>query len=229
MKHVSIDRNHTIMYEEFGAGDIVILLPSLFLSSYSYRHIAESLSRFYKIIIPNLHRNNSTYLSVAKTTADYGKELDVFIRKLNLHHFHVIGFSFSTILIMKYIADYPQSADRIILVSTTLSPEKIKYKLWTLIKGYTLLITHNLYSLQGIRLNLLWLRDGIQFLIHHPHQLFADISIALCESDFSRIEITKPIKIFHATKDEFLPSNLPVKKVENVEVENIHDYHAWFF
>lgn len=229
-KLLVIDKNHQIDYEEFGSGKSLVLLPSLFLSSYSYRPIAQKLGRYFHVIIPNLYRGHSTYLQNAQSFSDYTYELDQFVSKLSLRPFYLIGFSFSTLVALSYGQLYPQNVKKLFLFSGTLFPDKVNHKLWRFFIGYADLLFFNLRSIKGNMVNIRWFADGLQFLFQHPKQLFLDISMAISNASFIHTTIKVPIVLINAERDQFLPKgHVSYHPSEKIYYELVNGYHGWFF
>jgi pimeloyl-ACP methyl ester carboxylesterase len=223
--------NKYIHYLEFGSGEPLILLPSNWLTSKSYQSIAKKLSNKYRVIVPDLYRGRSRYEKNAFTSNDYVLTLNTFLDSLKIKKFYVIGFSFSGMVAIDYVKKYPSKILKMMLVSSIKFPLNLKNHNLTLIEGligYMKLFYHNTFSLKGIKVNILWLNEGIKYFFNHTKQFFIDARIAIEYSQDESIKLPFPIKILIANRDEYITYN-EIKKINNIEIDIINGYHAWFF
>jgi len=222
-------------YQEFGKGEILVLLPSNWLTSRSYQSIAQKLAASYRVIVPDLYRGLSRYKNNALTTNDYTKKLHDFLLSLEVRNYYLIGISFSGLLASEYLYQYPSELKKVMLVSTItpiLSSRRKRLTLFDGFIGYIKLFFHNILSWKGVKVNLLWLFDGaFNCFIKHPRQFFLDALIATNKLGDLESKIPVPTKILIAKKDEFIPYKtfVNIKETHNFEVETIDGYHAWFF
>lgn len=231
-KYLKINNSEIIHYLYFGRGKKIILLPSMWLTSHSYARLGIKLSQSYQVYIPDLFRGKSTFGHPAKNLIDYAEKLNLFIGRLNIQHYYLVGISLSGLIAMKFISKYNLLPLKLFLISTTAAPIDIKRRGFILFLGYIKLLFNNLFSLKGIKTNLLWFADTVINLFTHPIQVFYEYLIAL--TDFSKSTIKKmPIrsKILFAKKDEFLSQVYieKMKQIDNLELEIIDDTHGWFF
>lgn len=216
---------------EFGNGETLVLLPSNWLTSKSYQSIAKKLSEKYRVIVPDLYRGDSKYEKNALTPNDFVATLHLFLNRLNVKKFYLIGFSFSGLIAVEYAHQYPLSIKKMMLVSSIKFPVSLKKNNFTLVAGlvgYIKLFFHNTFSLKGIKVSLLWLCDGFNFFINHPKQFFLDALIATKYSQDSSFGISFPTKIVLASNDEFIACK-EIEKIKNLEVEVVEGCHTWFF
>ncbi|OGF99568.1 hypothetical protein A2Y99_04350 [Candidatus Gottesmanbacteria bacterium RBG_13_37_7] len=218
-------------YFESGSGKTIILLPSLWLTSNSFYSLARKLAKRYQVIVPDLFRGKSKYENNAITINDYVKGLNSFITEKEIKDFYLIGVSFSGFIAANYVQKYPSNIERLFLVSTSPIPLYLKWKWWGFIWGYVKLFFHNIYSLKGIAINLLWFRDGLEYLFKHPKQFICDALIITRDYDHQILLMNIPTKLLFAKKDEFIPFKFmdKIRKINNLEVEVIDGYHGWFF
>lgn len=117
------------------------------------------------------------------------------------------------------------------LVSTTVLPLNIRHQRFTLWCGYCMLLYHNLFSLDGIATNWLWMTDGLENAWRHFHQAWMEgmIATSLKIEDIKYLPV--PTKLVFALRDEFIPreSVKRLSKVKNLELEVVDRYHGWFF
>lgn len=222
-------------YQEFGQGEVLVLLPSNWLTSYSYQSIAQKMAKKYRVIVPDLYRGLSRYRKNALTTDDYVKKLHDFLQSLKVGNYYLVGVSFSGLIASEYLHQYPSELKKVMLVSTIAPIKSSRKNEITFLSGfigYIKLFYHNALSLQGTKVNLLWLFDSFfNFFIRHPRQFFLDALIITSKLKDSESKIPVPTKILFANKDEFIPCKTfrKIKETHNLETETIDDYHAWFF
>jgi len=227
--------NGHIHYQEYGYGEMLVMLPSFWLTSRSYRSIAQKLAERYRVIVPDLYRGESRFSRNAFTVDDYVEQLHGFFSDLRISKCYLLGISFSSLIASKYLARYPDDIDKIILVSTFAPPSDAeKYRL-TFFRGliaYMKLIYHNLFFGKGIKINMLWLFDSIcNYFLRHPRQFFLDVTIALRASEERTFTFLKPTRQLIADKDEFIPYGTfdQIGTMQNLEMDTIEGFHAWFF
>lgn len=216
-----------IRYLEFGKGKILILLPSNWLTSRSFKSIAKKIAEKYRVIVPDLYRGKSKYKKNATTIDDYVLILHSFIESLNIEKFYLVGFSFGGLIATEYSRKYPESIKKMILVSS-INLNKKRLTLATGLIDYIKLFYHNIFSLKGIKVDLLWLYDGGNFFIKHTKQFFLDTLIITRYSENIFFTPIFPMKMLFASNDEFVVCK-EVQKNENITTEIINGYHAWFF
>lgn len=222
--------NEYVHHLEYGRGEVLVLVPSNWLTSRSYQSIASKLAEKYRVIVPDLYRGNSRYSKNAFSVNDYVSALHAFLNSLNIKKFYLIGFSLSGLIAVNYSKQYPSSIKKMMLVSSIKYPLNLKkhFTLLTGLIGYIKLFYHNTFSIKGMKVNLLWLSEGMNILIKHTRQFFLDALIATKYSQDEHFELSFPTKILLAKNDEFITCK-EIKKINNIEVEVINGYHTWFF
>jgi len=224
-----ITKKHGISYKEYGSGKTIILLPSLFLSSYSYATIGKLLGNYYHVIIPDLHRGKSTYSKINYSFDDYAKELFQFTSALKIRKFSLMGISFSTFIAIYYASKYPKTIKHLLLFSTTLVPEEIPNKWKILFTGYSKLLSIYMQKSEGRKIWLLWFTDGLQTFFLHPRQTFWDNRIT---AHLKALPLNHSVHsvLIYAAKDEFLPKgHIEKQKKKSIPIKVVEDYHAWMF
>lgn len=219
-------------YQEFGNGETLVLLPSNWLTSWSYKSLAQKLARKYRVIVPDLYRGLSKYKKNALTVGDYTKQLHAFLQNQRVSDYYLIGVSFSSLIASEYLYQYPSELKKAMLISTIIPIPRKRFTLLDGLIGYMNLFYHNTFSWKGIKVNFRWLFDGVfNCLLRHPKQFFLDALIATGEPKNKGSAIPVPTKILMASKDEFIRygDSKNTKKIHNLEIETIEGYHAWFF
>ncbi len=223
--------NDYIDFLELGSNDVLILLPSNWLTSKSYQSITKKLAEKYRVIVPNLYRGNSRYKRNAYTANDYVIKLHAFLSNLNINRFYLIGFSFGGMIAVNYAIKYPSTIKKMLLVSSIKFPLPLKKNKLTPVAGlfsYIKLLFHNTFSIEGIKVNILWLYEGIFFITKHTKQFFLDIRIATEHSQDSTFVMPFPVKVLLASNDEFI-TYMEIRNTNKIEVEVVDGRHAWFF
>lgn len=208
-----------------------MLLPSLWVTSTSYRALGQELGKFYHVFIPDIFRGKSEFSGVAVSIDAYVAKLAEFIQSLRLKNYYLVGVSLSGIIATKYVLAYPNKPKKMFLVSTTVLPLRIKHERLTLLWGYVMLLYHNMFSREGWVKNWLWITDGLDYARRHFRQAWTEGLIATSLKIDNITQLPVPTKLVFALRDEFVPREAVsrLQKVENLEVETVDDYHGWFF
>ena len=230
-KYIKLGREEKLHYLEFGNGKPLVLVPSLWVTSKSYVTLGQELAKYYKVFIPDVFRGNSVFSKEARNIEDYVTKLVQFINSLNLKNYYLIGVSLSGIVVKKYILNYSHKPKRVFLVSTTVLPLNIERQKLTLFWGYLKLLYHNLFSMKGIAIDLMWIIDGLGSAKKHFRQAINEGSIAASLVIDNIKSLPVPTKLLFARYDEFIPleSVKRLLKIKNLEVEIVKEYHGWFF
>ena len=228
---IQFDKTNKTHYLVAGHGDVLILLPSLWVTSESYISLGSELSKNFKVIIPDIYRGKSVFDKNTGNIDDYVEAFYNLIKALSIDKFYLVGVSFSGLVATKYILQHPKTINKLFLVSTTAVPLLFKYKKLILIYGYIKLLYHNLFSIDGIKTNLLWCSDSIKNLVRHPVQVINEGFIATSNYDDRVSDMNVPTKLVFAKKDEFISKEtlIRMRKIKNLEIEIVDHFHAWFF
>lgn len=224
-------KNQKVHYLIGGKGDYLILLPSLWLTSKSYKQIGKKLSRYYTVVIPDIYKGKSIFRTSVYTTKDYVILLKAFIDKLKMPKTYLLGVSLSGILATEFSNKFPETINKLLLISTSATIIKMKYKLFKLISGYIRVIFNNLFSIKGFKANLMWLIDTFQYFIRQPKQYLLEGSIAIKNYEKPTLKMKVASKLIFAKKDEFIPLEIVNinSKIKGLEVEIVDKTHAWMF
>lgn len=226
-----IGRNNSIHYLEFGKGEPLVLVPSLWVTSKSYVALGQALGTQYHVFIPDLYRGKSEFSGTATSIEDYVAMLGEFIRRLHLSRYYLIGVSLSGIVATKYVLNKTNLPIKLLLVSSTVLPLNIKNPRRTLFWGYLMLLYHNMFSIEGLAVNWLWITDGLENVWRHFRQAWTEglIATSLEIKDVKRLPV--PTKLIFALRDEFIPREAfdRSRTVKNLELEAVDGYHGWFF
>lgn len=230
-KFVHAGDTGTIHYLEFGKGIPLVLVPSLWLTSKSYVVLGRKLGNHFRVYIPDIFRGESQFYNNATTLDEYVELLGEFIKRMKLKSYFLVGISLSGIVATKYILNHSRLPTKLLLASTTVLPLNIRNERFILFWGYVLLLYHNLFSIEGLANNWLWITDGLQNLWRHPRQAWSEglIATSLGIQNISKVPV--PTKLIFALRDEFLPREAVTRlaKVKNLDLELVDRHHAWFF
>lgn len=225
-----------IHYLEQGSGDAIVLLPSFGLTSRSYKLFGQRLAKNYQVIIPDLYKGRASFSKIADSLEDYAELLNLFITRLKIKKFFLVGFSFSGPIAAIYAQMFPSHVLKLLLVSTTIIPIDFKMKLLRSIVSIIMMFYHNALFPGGIKVDWLWFTDGLQNLIRHPRQFIQEALIATKEIITKEYEeresqLTVTSKLLFPDKDELFPLKLVkmMKNIKNLEIEVVDGYHGWFF
>ncbi|MDP3093273.1 MAG: alpha/beta hydrolase [bacterium] len=226
-----------IHYLESGKGECIILLPSLWVTSKSYRSFGEKLKDKFRVIIPDLgNTGRSSGKRLISSFDDYATLLDEFLGVIGVEKSFLVGVSFSGMIAVKYATKFPDKVKGLFLASTALIPVKIKMALLRgLLLGYTLLFLDNLRYRGGLKVNFLWFGDGLIDLIKHPRQFIQDALIAKKTLKNKISELMVPALLLLPAYEPFIPQKSykdiegEIKQINNLRIENISGSHGWFF
>lgn len=214
-----------------GEGQTVILLPSHWLSSYSYQLLGELLTPYYRVVIPDIYKGRSVFSGVSGSFKDQAEILNILIKKLKINEFHLIGISFSGLIVLEYFRNFPQNLKKVLLFSTTVAPVLEQNKYLKLMWGYVKLIYYNLRSKDKVKNVLLWIYDAMYFFLKHPRQFWKEpvLTVNYIQPDYHLSD--HKFKLIYPLCDEFLPPYLLSKnrEIKNLEIETVDDDHTWFF
>lgn len=220
-----------IFYREFGKGESLVLVPSLWVTSTSYIELGKELGKHFHVFIPDLYRGKSVFPKVITSIDAYVNKLEEFVRRLRLTQYFLIGVSLSGIAATKYVLRYKHRPKKMFLISSTVLPLNIKRKRLILFWGYLTLLYHNMFSREGRAINWLWISDGLENTRKHFRQAWTEglIATSLKIEDIKKLPVST--KLVFALRDEFIPREAVARlsKVKNLELEVIDRYHGWFF
>ena len=231
-KVLRFDTNDTIHYLEFGKGDPVVLVPSLWVTSKSYVALGQELGKYFHVYIPDIFCGKSKFSRTVTSIEAYVAMLGEFIRRLHLKNYYLVGVSLSGIIVSKYIITYANKPKKMFLISTTVVPLRMKHERLTLFWGYVMILYHNMFSLDGIATNWLWITDGLKNVwLRHVRQAWTEGKIATSLKIDNVKQLPVPTKLVFALRDEFIPREAVsrLSKVKNLEVETVDGHHGWFF
>lgn len=228
-KYINL-KDFRIHYLEGGAGECIVLLPSLWVTSGSYRAFGEKLENKFRVIIPDLgNTGKSSGKRLISSLDDYTFLVDEFLKGIRVKKFFLVGVSFSGMIAAKYSVKFPQKMKGLFLASTTLVPVKMSF-LEGVIR-YNFFLLENLFYKGGLRLDWLWLSDALIDFIKHPRQFLKDGSMGIenLKSEIGRLEV--PSLLLLARHDIYVPSKYYVKmrKIKSLKIEVVSGPHAWFF
>lgn len=233
-----VAEGNRIHYLEGGRGKTIVLLPSLWLTSRSYRPFGEGLEEKYHIVIPDLGRGKSSEV-VISSLEEYASLLNKFLAERGINNFYLVGISFGGFIAGEFYKRYSQNLRGLILVSTTLVP--VRANLLIFLGGFLRLWFRRLFGRAtfaggGLGILLSWLVDGFLSFLKHPGQFFRDAAIAIRNLDEEIKELSVPNLFLFASEDEFFYSPevkeevlQKTKKIRNLNLEIIKGSHTWFF
>src|SRR6056297_3178849 len=131
LKKIKLSNGETLGYRERAGGkEVIILLHGNMTSSKHWDVFMENFDEKYKLIAPDMREFGiSTYNNKIKSIADFSQDLKLFIEKLDLNNFVLMGWSTGGCIAMKYTADNPGKAKKLILLESISSRGNPLYKL----------------------------------------------------------------------------------------------------
>ncbi len=230
-------KDFKIHYLEAGRGESIVLLPSLWVTSKSYRSFGEKLKDKFRIIIPDLgNTGRSSGKRLISSLNDYASLLDEFLGVIGVEKSFLVGVSFSGMIAVQYATKFPDKVKGLFLASTTLIPLKIKMALLRgLVLGYILLFLDNLRYRGGLGVDFLWFGDGLIDLIRHPRQFIQNALIAKETLKNKVSGLMVPTLLLLPAYEPFLPQKSykdmegEIKQISNLRIESVSGSHGWFF
>jgi len=117
---------HAIYYDEYGAGQPVLLLAGLGASRLSWgKQIAPFSDKFRAINMDNRDAGDSALGTGPYTIIDMAEDTAGLIRNLRLGPTHLVGISMGGCISLELAIRHPELVDRLVLVSTTVSGPSI--------------------------------------------------------------------------------------------------------
>ncbi len=118
MKRVEI-LSHGIQYRDIGSGPVVILVHGYGGTMYDWDEIAESLSRHYRVIVPNL---SSIYMDPARAVS-FSQQVTVFrefvglFKKTIRDQVYLVGGSYGAAICYAMAIEEPDLINRLVLIN----------------------------------------------------------------------------------------------------------------
>lgn len=112
-------------YLEGGAGPTIVLIPSFGQTSFSYRKLAETLSRSFHVFLVDLPNfGGSKAPADSKTFDDFSNRLKDFVEALSLKSFTLVGFSLSGGIAIKFTAQHAGKVKMLVVCDSVGYPLK---------------------------------------------------------------------------------------------------------
>lgn len=224
--------NQRLHLLEAGEGEIVILLPSLWVTSKSYEMLGDALAGHYNVLIPDIYKGLSDFTTTASTLDQYGKIFEELLEERDIKEYYLIGISASGFIASHYVNAFHRKPKKLLLLSTTYAPIALRWRVSILYSGYTKLIIRNFVSARQMKLNGLWFKDGVRYFFKHMKQFAAEAIVAMYGKAEDIPVAPVPTKLLIAQEDEFVACRAIMeanKSVRNLEIEVIKGRHVWFF
>lgn len=121
-KELSLDRNETLAYVEVGQlGDkpTLLLVHGNMSSSIHFLSLIEKLEADYHLIAPDLAGfGNSSYNNEHSSLLDFAKDLEGFVRALNIDEFEVLGWSTGGGIALELAYLLPDQVSKVFMLSS---------------------------------------------------------------------------------------------------------------
>lgn len=97
-------------YKELGTGTPLILVHGLMTSSYSWRYNIETLSKKFRVIVPDLVGSGMSDKPVEYNYTPYGvaEFLHAFINSIGIKSAYVVGNSLGGLYVLAWVSKYPE-------------------------------------------------------------------------------------------------------------------------
>lgn len=119
LNKVALPNNETLGYRECGTGDhILILIHGNMTSSKHWDLLLENFPDKYKIYAIDLRGFGiSSYNNPISSIKDFSEDLKLFVDKLNLKKFSIVGWSLGAAVAMQFTIDYGSYVNKLVLLS----------------------------------------------------------------------------------------------------------------
>ncbi|ERJ11818.1 intracellular short-chain-length polyhydroxyalkanoate depolymerase [Haloplasma contractile] len=120
LNYQSLENGETLAYRKTGTKEeTLLLIHGNMSSSIHYDIVMEELEDDYTIYAVDLRGfGESSYNKPVNSLHDFAKDIELFIKELNIDHFSVIGWSTGGGVALELAADLPQQVMKIILVES---------------------------------------------------------------------------------------------------------------
>ena len=121
MEYVSLSNGETIAYQEVGRQneEILVLIHGNMTSSQHFDLVIEKLQNQYHIYAIDLRGfGQSTYNKPIDSLQDFTEDVKLFIDKLNVKKFSLMGWSMGGGVAMEFTASHPTFVEKLILVES---------------------------------------------------------------------------------------------------------------
>jgi pimeloyl-ACP methyl ester carboxylesterase len=219
-KFMDIDGD-LIHYRKEGKGPVIVLLPGTSDTLHSYEELVLELKDKYTLIsldLPGFGFSDEIKLS-AKFLQDINKRLSVFLTRLDIDKFHLVGNSLGGLVGWSFNLEYPNRVNKLILLDPAAYPQDIP---WFFNTKHPVTKIAGKYIFEYIPLQyLLQLYDNYSNELFGPavNQPFMDEQIVrlaeIFQTEINIKKYTRTLDFFHAYK--FLESkNIPKLKGEDI-------------
>ncbi|MDZ7671280.1 MAG: alpha/beta hydrolase [Halanaerobiales bacterium] len=131
LKKVKISNGETLGYRErMGGKEVLLIIHGNMTSSKHWDIFMENFDKKYKLIAPDMRGFGiSTYNNKITSISDLAQDLKLFVEKLNLNNFFLMGWSTGGCVAMKYTADNSEKVKKLILLESISTRGNPLYKL----------------------------------------------------------------------------------------------------
>jgi pimeloyl-ACP methyl ester carboxylesterase len=131
LKNIKLSNGETLGYRErTGGKEIILLIHGNMTSSKHWDVFMENFDEKYKLIAPDMRGFGiSSYNNKITSISDFVKDLELFVEKLNLDNFILMGWSTGGCITMEYSAKNPTKIKKLILLESISSRGNPLYKL----------------------------------------------------------------------------------------------------
>lgn len=120
VKNVKLENGETLAYREYGNGDKnILLIHGNMCSGVHFLPLVKRLPPNFKAYIVDLRGfGDSTYNKKIDNIKDLSDDLYAFVTQLGIYDFIIIGWSAGGSVCLQFSADYPDNAQKIVLIDS---------------------------------------------------------------------------------------------------------------
>lgn len=117
-------KGNKVFYRQAGSGDPIVLLHGFPTSSYDWRKLLAPLSKFGKVIAPDLYGFGYSDLPIGDepTAAKLFPFLDDFASSMKIQRFRLVGCDWGGGIAAAYAVNFPASISKLVLMNMTVYP-----------------------------------------------------------------------------------------------------------
>ena len=120
LKSIKLDNGENYSYREVGENDkIILLIHGNMTSSKHWDVVVEKLKHAYHVYALDLRGfGRSTYHQKINSLKDFSEDIKLFVDKLGLKNFSLVGWSAGGAIAMCFAIDYPEYVKKLILIGS---------------------------------------------------------------------------------------------------------------